>query len=276
MLSSTSSFRIGLATTVLLLLAYTFLLNFVGEVTSSQSQFQDNKVRLENFVFSPQVCTKAVLGSSLTFRLQAEDLGKDFCNLSFAGSSALTGLEVIQTHPIASLQDVYVEVNVLRDPDPELMTSATGLSYGLKKYLPFFQNRFQPMTLAMNYLRKRFPSPPPVPTESQFQFWLNVQQESYAEVTPNFEKGFDFNLSLLREQISRIEASGLRVHLIEIPMHGSLLTSTKNSYQRNRLAQIFPDKKLLTDPAEYATDDGLHLNFPSAQRFSNFLKDAAQ
>ena len=156
MRSSTSSFKYAFACCIAILLVHTFSLRFINfKIETGQSQFQENKIKMENFIFSPQTCSSAIVGSSLSYRLKNEDLGNEFCNLAFAGGSALTGLEILDSHLPENLKEVFVEMNVLRPVDRELLNSVQGPSYWLKYTLPFFQNRFQPVTLLINYLLRK-------------------------------------------------------------------------------------------------------------------------
>jgi len=269
----TFNFKQVLLLTIFLLIGYSLSLHFISfPIETGQSQFQENKIKLENFVFQDQICDKVIVGSSLSFRLRAEDLESGFCNLALAGSSATTGLEVLLDHPPSHLKTILIEMNVLRPEDRELLNSIQGISYWLKKNFLFFQNRYQPVTIGINYLRQKIPYVPPAPAESQFQFWLKEQQRDYEDLSETYQQGFEANLAVLKDQIRRLENKNIHFQLIELPMDPSILNSKKHQYHRRRFSEVFPNKNILTDNSIYATDDGLHLNYSSASKFAAFLK----
>jgi hypothetical protein len=241
-----------------------------------QSQFQENKVKLENFVFNPKKCQTVIAGSSLSYHLRNDYFDGSFCNLGFAGSSALSALEVARLRNEKSVSLVLVEINVLRPLETDLTKLAHGEHYWLSKIFPFMQNRFQPITVGINYLISKFPMNPPRSTPEQFKIFLEAQQRDHAVVDDAYRKYFESNLQTLKNQVADLEAQGKLVQLIELPEDPTILTSAKHQYIKSSFQQEFPDKTIWSDPTEYETNDGLHLTAQSAQKFAQFLKSKLQ
>lgn len=261
--------------TILLLVAYSLFLKYQNiEIVTAQNQSQANRVRLEKFLFRTENCSKVLLGSSLFFRLSEEDLGRDFCNIALAGGGALTGLEILMDHS-AGVKIAIIEINILRNVDLNTVKSSRGIVFFLKKTFLFFQDRYQPVTLLVNFLKNTTNSRPPSPTEQQFNFWLQLQKENYSKVSEKYRSSVGSALSQLKEQIDILKEKNIRPVLIEIPMHPDILFSPQHLYLVEQINQRFKGVDFLraVDSKEvYHTDDGIHLSYESAIKYSQYLK----
>lgn len=106
----------------LLIFIFIFLLLFIGfnlviiifkpSMSEFQNQWQRNISRVEDFLYKESQ-EEVIVGSSMAFNLNKDLLKQSrIFNLSFAGSSVLSGLEIIKRSKRIP-KVIYVETNVI-------------------------------------------------------------------------------------------------------------------------------------------------------------------
>jgi hypothetical protein len=271
--SSTSSFKAAFVLCLIFLGIYSISIKFVPfEIHTGQGQADENKIKLENYLFEDQRCQFIFVGSSLSYRLEKDDLGPDFCNLSFGGGSALSGIEVVLKYPKQFLKKVYVEINVLRDIDDNLLESVEGSYFWIKEFVPALQNRYRPINVALNYLQTKFPQASYNPSPEQFKLLFAIQKREVSDMNEIFISELKKNVVTLKRQVRELEAKNIKVVLVEVPMDPLMLKSPRMEFIRSQFLENFPRLKIWSSGESFDTVDGIHLDLASAARFAKIVR----
>lgn len=232
---------------------------------SGQDQFTTNVIRLENYVDHPEGRGTVIVGSSLAARIPEELLPPDWRNLSLAGDSALTGLEVVANVPQPPKR-VLVEINLLdRSGDSTMIQHAVAWPQPqLRQLFWFYRTAYRPMNLLVSTVSKfvkgrhrgsEIQSKPP-----NFQGLLAAQAQDFAK-PPN--TALAVNLEHLSRLVTRLRARGAKVAFFEMPIDHSLTDTPRANMMRSAVRKMFDDKHYcwldLDNGENWQTGDGLHL-----------------
>lgn len=239
-----------------------------GTETAAQGYWRKNRNVIAAYAnTSPKSVVFA--GSSLTAAMSFSGVEGCVYNLGLIGESALTGMDVIQAG-LWLPSVVFVEVNFPeRESNSALIRSAAN---PLAHHFPDFVY-IAPMTFlaqlgsaALQSLR----SPPvassaPAVTEDP----VSARAAELALQRGVFEKKLSEpvirnKLIEFAIKIQQLEASGVKVVLIELPIHPELETTPRAEQIRTTFREVFPSlstvsTEKLTQGLSVQTVDGLHL-----------------
>jgi hypothetical protein len=233
-------------------------------VPTGQNQGDTNMIRAQDYLAAQDRAATVLVGSSLTFRLPAAELGPQTVNLAFAGGGALTGLEIVEESG-GRPKLVLVETNVLtRGLDRDFVRSLLRFpERQMRRHLRVFQTGYDPANLAQRgmarFLNKAdyMPVPPP-----QVVRQLTVVQQE------DMSKSQDLalmraNLSATATAIAQLQSRGIRVGFFEMPTDPSLKNLPGETIPRREAAAAFPDGRFCWLHLEVSggahTLDGIHL-----------------
>ena len=214
-----------------------------------------------------------LVGSSITFRLKEEYFATPkLRNLSLAGGSPVTGLEILANQPrLPGI--ILVEANVLSRPTDTTLVErySRGASESLffrpvRATVAAYENRLHaPLTnqqVALT-LRRLLAQPP-----SDFDSRIYVDralQESNADDPADAVRT---NAKKIEQLIRTLEQRGARVLLFELPHSAPIEGARSAKITREIIHTAFPDPdrwlRLDVDKSELRWADGVHLDERSA------------
>lgn len=264
------SFRI-FGTFLTILLAYNIgLLYFRPYVSMMQNQEQVNYAIAENFMYEDPA-EYMILGSSMAARLENIYFPDSYYNLSFAGGSVMTGLELLRLKG-AIPKKLFLEINCIYRPSDDEMVDAFHNPWRnfINQWVPSFRSAYQPYNIILTCLKsiagKDHEQLMKVDRDPKiFDVSLSVQMEDYRTAVK-------INTDLLRRLKSSVEhyqKLGTKVYFFEMPMANTLMNSKKATELRNQLHEEFDLTWIeFSQDREYHTGDGIHLIYRSAYELS--------
>lgn len=265
----------SLITCILFFILYSIFLYIFPVEGFTNSQYQDNIVKVENYLFSTNTCKKVIIGSSLSFRLISDSL-PGFFNLSLGGLSIFDGLEIIIK--TGKYPDVlYIETNVLdRTADESFIDAINNpVMFFLKSHLlAFRQNKKSLAIVAGNIIRVIKGKPENYTAKnSKLNHEILDLQIKNASVLPDTSK-IKKNIACLKQEIDLLENAGVNIVFFQMPVHPDIKNSVKYSFIQKSIHQNFNTNEYKFVPEKnwnFETTDGLHLNKKEASIFSRFL-----
>jgi hypothetical protein len=258
--------------------AYAAFVQFAPfSVSAGQNQNDTNLMRAQDYLAAP-VQDTLLVGSSLTFRLPAAELGPHVANLAIAGGAPATGLALVEkagTRP----QLVLVEINLLaRGPDLPMVGSLLRFpERGLRKYLRVFRTGYDPVNLAwrgaavLMHKADVEPVPPPAVTRQLTDF---QRQEKARAPDP---AALARTLSQTASLVAALQARGIQIGFFEMPVDASLVHSPADTAVRRAAQLTFPPDRFcwltLKLPQGAHTGDGIHLLAPDAALVARQVAD---
>lgn len=260
----------------------------------AESQWHDNRIRAQRYLYEQRQADTVVVGSSLARRLD-EHLGKaDIVNLSFGGRSPLDGLRLIARSGAAP-RLVLVEVNHLdRGADEDFLGSllSPGRRY-LREHLRALRTYYRPLSVAAALMRNGFAesferlrdgarhsagrgpmtSAAGIP-HALFAQLLQRQIRAHREKpTP---RRLERLVGQLEDVFGTLRARGSTIVLFEMPTHPRLcvsrhLRALRRTLER-RLGDYVSRYAQAPDCTAFATTDAHHLDPASAQRYGAELE----
>lgn len=224
-----------------------------------QHQFQQNEIKAQNFTDRDQSGKTLLIGSSLTDRLTQEMLPDSFYNMSFAGGSIYTGLDIV-LHSTHKPKMVLVEMNIANRPiDKDFADKlfTPGL-YPLRQQLPALREESQPANLLTALLSKRGKS---VPISKEYRTPDKSMLDNYDNY-PN-KKDLAANMLKLKSMVDQLQSQGVKVIFYRMPVHCSLTGKPLYTDITKAFANTFPPSQYtyLPEPdcSKYYYSDGEHL-----------------
>jgi hypothetical protein len=258
---------------VLLFAGYDLYINKVQpKFGKGQHQFQQNVIKAQNYTDKNQSGKIVLVGSSLTDRLNQEMLPDSFYNMSFAGGSIYTGLDII-LHTPSKPRLVLVEMNIANRPaDPGFSEKLfTPVLYPLRKEVPALREEAQPVNLLPALLNRKMKN-------------SNSMGEGYREPDKSMLDNYDnypnkkdlpANMLKLKSMVDQLQNEGVRVIFYRMPVHCSLTNRPLYTDITAAFAGTFPASqyKYLPEPAcsKYHYSDGEHLAAVSKADFINWF-----
>ena len=249
-------------------------------ITTGQNQYQENRMKAENYIFNDHWCQAVILGSSLSDGLKEEYFDGSVCNLAFGGGSGLWGGPIV----MASAQRpqwVLIETNVLVATNQDFMQSLFGPpDYTLKKVSPLLRQASQPVTQILNWLRTKFPPKPKSLTSEQVESWVKYYVETYQHLSEADKKTFQNNFENLKVLFNQMQTAGLKIILYQMPIDPRLAETEKMRWEQAFWQKYAEDNQLplikFSLTPEMKTKDGLHLEDPALQSVASALRAALE
>lgn len=245
---------------------------------TSQHQTNGNRIKAEKFVFSPDdPGATVIVGSSLSYRIVLDSLPPGTTNLGFGGLCSYDGLQLINRTKRTPARVVIESNLIFKEPDVAFLDAvfAPGL-YDLRRNVPILREENQPSGIVFGWLKQRAKQARTAEeaagdSTAMSTVLLEANRDSFAIVPPPHIQ--DRFLSLLEQEVASLEARGVEVVFLEVPLSVDLMPSALAVRSRTLIAERFPKHRFLRpDPAiTWRTTDGLHLERHNAQRFSSWL-----
>ncbi len=264
---------------LIVFVAYSSMLKIVKpKVTMFQNQWVKNYSISEVYIYKPVLPHTVIVGSSMSARLLQEEFGNDVYNLSFAGGSALTGLNLVKKrNHIPEL--LLIETNTIeRSTNNEMLRALfTPFIWRLKKHIISLQYTYQPINIMLSVIKRNFGGSEAEKADEKPN--SKILKSSLVRRLEKNSKAIIFNewqeLTELKKLVDFFYSKGTHIVFFQIPVHPKILASKRYSARQKILHDMFAGMEvswLLTPSGNsYETSDGVHLLFKSAREFSKVL-----
>lgn len=230
----------------------------VGVTVSQEALNRQTVERYRYRIDAPVV----IVGSSLAARFASAGDTACIYDLSIAGGSALTGLEIISQKPVKPRR-VLVETNLLDRP---LDTRFAERPLWYREYLPLTWVENSPVNRLLTFiaeLRSMGGGERAASTHAELAAPLRLQQAAYDKPVPGTT--LSQALGELRKRLAALRRAGVEPILFEMPVHPSLVERLRARQMRAAVKQAFPDMRFVTseslaDGIAVRTTDGVHLD----------------
>jgi hypothetical protein len=275
--------KISIATALALICLYCAVLGLsqAGEETPTQGYWRQNRNSIATYLKAEVVPPVVFAGSSLTAAMRFHGYQQCVYNMGLIGESALTGMDVVNSGP-SFPKTVFIEINFPdRASNPSLINSADSLlarEFPQFVYASPFNLLVQKLGQIYQFLRHK-PSETvtgqPAAPSSARQKELEIQRGVFEDYLPPLVLAN--KLSEFAIKIAELERKGVRVVLIELPIHPELEGTHRATQIRAAFKEAFPavafiDANELARGLEIQTADGLHLNEADAMGVLGNLK----
>ncbi len=272
-----SSFKI-IGYFFIMFIAYNlYLIVFEPQSSRPQSQYKDNLIIAEKFIYSNKDNMDTVIvGSSMARLIHKNLLPENIYNLAFGGDSVLTGLNIIKKSGFMP-KKILIEANIIfKDKNQEMLNSLfhPALFY-IKKYIPALRENSQPFNLLLSLVFENTYSHEKLMSETidlnMFNIHLNTTLNTYQKALLNYEQ----QVSELKQLFEFFKYHNTEILFFYMPNHTKIMNSKLMQEQNNVILQNFKYKWLETSQ-DYQTQDGIHLTYEQAdiytKDFVNLLK----
>lgn len=282
----------------IIFMTYTIIVTFVVDRHKfvSEHQWQDNQIKAQEYLYSnTDSVENIIVGSSLSDRLIIGHLPNTY-KLSMGGLGIFDGLETIAKKGVYP-KTVFIEMNkVDRKPSIDFTTSLNNpIMTFLRKYFISIRDGKQPMGfIAIPYGEKataygvyvaqtvvhtiagKIVAPKEKTEDVDMVAKILprlLEEESQIPNTIDLEK----DVLNLKYYVDLLEKNNVRVVFFEMPIQHELCGLNKPVAIRNQLYKTFPRTKYqymdMPNCNDYSTTDGLHLDKPSAEKYTFLFRD---
>lgn len=274
--------------------AYTIMVSYIADPDRyiSEHQWQDNQIKTQKYLFTNTDSIDAIIaGSSLSERLHMNMLPR-FYNLGLLGLGPIDGLSAIQAkgrYP----KYIFIEINHIDRPlNYELKNSIENpVMMPLRKQFISLRDGKQPMGfIAIPYgqkataygvyllqtaLSKMYPSE--MHSEPNQSNMLDKMVAKSIEYHNQIPKNLKSEIQVLKQYIADMSEHGSTIIFFEMPVHPQLYNLARSQAVREAIYKIFSGNNYLYIDCphnnDYTTTDGEHLDFISAQKYTEYFVD---
>jgi hypothetical protein len=290
----------SLFVTFLLVLCYSFCLNINPvQIRRGQHQWQDNCIKVQEYLLHANQYKSVIVGSSLASRLHGNNIPDGYYNLSFGGLSVYDGFQILKADLHNIPDTLFIEMNILhRKPDVSFTAAQTfPVSVLLRKHLFIMQDKSQPAVITGNSMMECVGSKIIDPFTGRYfnpvmrRFSSLISFEPYQNIDleqslgNNIIKEFNSDetlkqtkilVPLLYQNVEYFLRQKAKVVFFEMPMLKDIENSRQMQLVRKSILyryQKMPGVTILPKPAyaHYATTDGLHLDSKNAEVYTKWL-----
>ena len=269
-------------TTILLFIFYSLLLTFssVQYKNAPQNMWQENMIKMQNFIYTQYTSQNIILGSSLSMGIKP--LNDNFYNLAAGGGNPFAGLEILK-RTNNKCNKIYIEINYLltksASDDKYLGSLFMPILYDLRSYLPPLREKHQPFSLVGFYfqtkvLKNIFSTEGRNGIDNTKNKRIAIFKKEYAD-SVSIRKKVDENIAKLNYYYLYFKKKGVDIIFYEMPIDCKLEYEPLPIYCRNKILAFcnsHPTKFIpFDDCAQYNTVDGNHLDELSANLYSSFF-----
>lgn len=268
-----------LASAVLLLMLYCAIIEIVKpQVFEGLSQWSQNKIRAQRYVYAEEIPQAVIVGSSLTNRLQDFYLGNGIFNMSLQGSGPLTGLMVIQ-HVNMKPHQVIVEANyIYRGVDRSFLNNLfSNPLHELRKKIRAFRHEYKPLNIIISACMKVFEK-----TEHEKlnkrdnpDIFKNAMEQNIArEADFPEQEQLENDIQILKGIVTNLRADGVQVIFLRMAVHPDIAQAKATKITIERMKSEFPPHEYpwVEVDNNYATTDGLHLSYRAAMIVASIVR----
>ncbi len=272
-------------TTIFLLVSYCLLLNLkkVESLCKPQNIWQENMVRLQDYVYGSINSERVIIGSSLSMRITI--LNDNYYSLAAGGGNPFIGLEILK-YKSGNVKKVLIETNYLltKSPSDDKYTGELfkPIVYNLRAYFPVLLVKNQPFSVLGTFLMHRMILSKILESNGKVRNGLDRTKEKRIAA---FKKDYsdsilvknlvEMNISRLKVYYRFFKMKGIDLIFYEMPVDCSLENDPLPVYCRrmvDNFCKTYNIKQIKLDSCnKYETSDGNHLTDESGIRYSHFF-----
>ncbi len=282
----------------LLTLYHTLVLGGVVLPSDGINGPQSNNIKAQRYIYNRKSDLEMVLvGSSISGRLNPDDISDRAVSLAMLGMSSQTGLEIVEKQKIKpNLLLIELNDTIQKRRNDKLNTEFIGnlyhpIFYWIRFHLPMFRQEYQPVSTIVKPLIKALTNEDKVlfrfleegsSTNKRIDTELIeklIRQQIKAKNHPISEqstKAITEESEYMKTQIKKFKNEGVRVVLMDIPNEKRVKETIMEKQLRELFRELFPKDtyEWMPEPPsrDWKTNDGIHLVTSSAKEYANFLR----
>ena len=293
------SILISLSTFLFLLTLYhTLVLGRVVLPSDGVNGSQSNIIKAQRYIYNRKSDIEMVLvGSSISARLNPDDISERTVSLSMLGMSSQTGLEIFERQKIKpNLLLIELNDTIQKRRKNKLNTEFIEnlyhpIFYWICFHFPMFRQEYQPVSTIVKPLIKALTNEDKVlfrfleegsnknkPIDTELIEKLirqQIQAKSYP-ISEQSTKAITEESEYMKIQIKKFKNEGVRVILMDIPNEKRIKDTIMEKQLREIFRELFPKDiyEWMPEPPsrDWKTNDGIHLVTSSAKEYGNFLR----
>lgn len=238
-------------------------------VNKTISQWGDNQLRAERYIYNDEVPKAVFVGSSLMARIP-DDSDDVFYNLAFGGRSAITGLKILN-HCEKLPELVVIESNVVAAEIDEAFVDRLFSSpmFWIRKYVYAFRFEYQPINLFLTAIKGRYgmSEARKLAENANAEIVKKMISRRLVDLSSSqMLQDVNENILILNNEVKKLHNKGVRIVFIDMPVERELMNNPVYSRSRNRISSVFPDISWvkINETESYETTDGIHLIYRDA------------
>ena len=282
----------------LLSLYHTLVLGGVVLPSDGINGPQSNTIKAQRYIYNRKSDIEMVLvGSSISARLNPDDISDRAVSLSMLGMSSQTGLEIVEKQKIKpSLLLIELNDTIQKRRNDKLNTEFIGnlyhpIFYWIRFHLPMFRQEYQLVSTIVKPLIKALTNEDKVlfrfleegsSTNKRIDTELieklirqQIQAKNYP-ISEQSTKAITEESEYMKTQIKKFKNEGVRVILMDIPNEQRVKETIMEKQLRELFRELFPKDiyEWMPEPPsrDWKTNDGIHLVTSSAKKYGNFLR----
>ena len=238
-----------------------------------------------------------LVGSSISARLNPDDISDRAVSLAMLGMSSQTGLEIVEKQKIKpNLLLIELNDTIQKRRSDKLNTEFIRnlyhpIFYWIRFHLPIFRQEYQPVSTIVKPLIKALTNEDKVlfrfleeenstnkPIDAELIENLiqqQIQTKDYP-VSEGSRKVIAEEYEYMKTQIKKFKNEGVRVILMDIPNEKRVKETIMEKQLRELFRELFPKDiyEWIPEPPsrDWKTNDGIHLVTSSAKEYGNFLR----
>ena len=282
----------------LLSLYHTLVLGGVVLPSDGINGPQSNTIKAQRYIYNRKSDIEMVLvGSSISARLNPDDISDRAVSLSMLGMSSQTGLEIFEKQKIKpNLLLIELNDTIQKRRNDKLNTEFIGnlyhpIFYWIRFHLPMFRQEYQLVSTIVKPLIKALTNEDKVlfrfleegsSTNKRIDTELieklirqQIQAKNYP-ISEQSTKAITEESEYMKTQIKKFKNEGVRVILMDIPNEQRVKETIMEKQLRELFRELFPKDiyEWMPEPPsrDWKTNDGIHLVTSSAKEYANFLR----
>lgn len=254
----------------------------------AQNMWQENIIRMQDYVYSDAVYPNVLLGTSLTMNVAISQQDLEVFNLAAGGGDPFIGLEIIKRSGRFPKR-IFVESNFVLTKkvhdETYLGTLYRPGLYELRKWVPALKEQFQPVNLVgqgmLNAIKKIVEKDKTGKAELKNKPGAARPKATAAHPKYNMSDfpadriAIEKNILLLKEYVGYFKRKNVEIVFFEMPRDCNVQSNYLLVYSRNTIHSFAQENGLKEIPlpscADYSSYDGLHLDESSLLKYTDFF-----
>lgn len=265
-----------LFTTFIILLIYSLAIHFLSKkLDTDQTQWSDNIIKAQNYLYNPKTTEYVILGTSLSNRIITDSLGENFTNLAFSGLSLWDGANLVLFKP-EKPKMVFIESNLIFNSESKEFAESAYSYMEQKKKIPILQEKNQPVGVLKGLVynlkggKTTDYKQDSIDTKQNDEV-IKINVQAYSKEIE--EQKIQNSINKLNDLIIKFNQLGIKVLMYETPVISEIQNSKKMTQTRNSYPYIKNVTFIPYDTQDYKCNDGIHLNAYYALKYTKYLKN---
>lgn len=249
-----------------LITAYEGLIRCGLPASNGANQWENNKIRAEQFFDNDNLRSNVIVGSSLTQNLPVEKLG--ITNLGMAGGGPSTGLKLILGRSVRpGVLFVEVDETITRGVDKQLLNAVMNpLAASIRRVVLSTRTEYRPLSVAVEFARSlytyRVLPGETLDMELRSRYIDRLKVQEAQAITEYESDDLRRNCNSLRDDMLSLRLRGWDIYVLDIPRDHALARTIRKQSVDAIIKSCLSEREFswlqLPDNA-WTAQDGVHI-----------------